>query len=336
MHNDAEEQSRIKTRFIILSDTHGEPLAASLHNKEADVAIHCGNLTQHSTIKELHTTLQLLRAITAPIKLVIAGNHDFTLDDVAFENKLLEGDGMAGETLDRSLVKQRFGDFGEARNLLLQAKDEGIFFLGEGTHSLSLENGALLQLYASPYTPGQSGRGNWGFQYQDREDHVFNIEQGTDVVISHGPPHGVLDRTMERQRLGCPDLFAAVARQQPLLHCFGHVHRGWGAKMVSWRPEISKKPSHFTDIDNEKSVVIGSLFLSQNSDPHLHDPNDAMSKREEYRSTSHCEGEEIVLGNGKTLFINASIKGDGDGNNRVPWVVDILLPKSALNEKRIQ
>jgi hypothetical protein len=90
--------------------------------------------------------------------------------------------------------------------------------------------------------------------------HDFSIPKGIDIVVTHGPPRGVLDMTADRQRAGCPELFAAVARARPRVHCFGHIHEGWGAKKVVWRgTEASQQPSHFTDGDNERSAVVESL-----------------------------------------------------------------------------
>lgn len=317
MHTSTDKKHTVKTRFFIISDTHGEPLTISTQGVKADVAIHCGDLTEHSTIQELRITLQLLKEIDAPIKLVIAGNHDFTLDEDAFQKKLAEGDRIAGETLDRSLVKQTFGEFGVARKMLQDAKDDyGIVFLDEGMHRFFLENGAELSVFASPYTP--SNGGDWAYQYAAK-DHLFDIAINTSVVVTHGPPHGILDRTSDRKRIGCPELFSALATTQPLMHCFGHVHHGWGAKFVSWRTTISDAPSHFTDIDNEQSFLLDSLTSLKQSGTCVNDD------QRQCRETSHCLGDEHPLTNGKTLFVNASIKGD-DGKSHLPWIVEIDLP----------
>lgn len=45
------------------------------------------------------------------------------------------------------------------------------------------------------------------------------IPAGTDVLISHCPPAGVLDNGM-----GCPVLRRAVAEARPRVHVFGHIH----------------------------------------------------------------------------------------------------------------
>jgi Icc-related predicted phosphoesterase len=320
--------SSIGTKVLILSDTHGlrfgierEPLAS------ADVAIHCGDLTEGSKLQEFKETIELLKEIDAPVKIVIAGNHDFSLDDRVFEGKIAESSRLAEEDL-QTMIKEEYGDYGVAKKQLVEARDHGIIFLEEGSHAIYLENGGLLRLYASPYTPATSDSQDWGFQYHGAHD--FAIGKGTDIVVTHGPPHGIMDRTKKKQRVGCPHLFAAVARAQPRLHCFGHVHNGWGAKLVSWRDQISDNPTHFSDIDHAQSVVIESLAsLEGVKCGSLEDKKAREVVIEQYHSQRCCTSIHYNHGenpraSGKTLFINASLMG-GEGLRQYPWLVDIDL-----------
>ncbi|MCJ1355266.1 MAG: hypothetical protein MMC33_005257 [Icmadophila ericetorum] len=141
------------------------------------------------------------------------------MDNLAFEKKVAE----ATPPLDLELVVKDYGALGEARQLFEEAKDAGIMLLDEGTHHFTLEGGALLTVYASPYAPAL---GAWGFQYQPERGHDFSIESGVDIVVTHGPPKGIMDYTNGRERAGCPYLFAAVAQARPRVHCFGHIHEG--------------------------------------------------------------------------------------------------------------
>ncbi|ETS88197.1 hypothetical protein PFICI_02025 [Pestalotiopsis fici W106-1] len=319
--------STVKTSVLILSDTHGEEF--DVPPQYADVAIHCGDLTEESKIAEFRTTLDLLRRLDAPLKLVVAGNHDFTLDTPTFMERLSE----APEHLDDDLVKREFGDFGEARKLIDDAKDAGIVFLDEGNYQFTLANGSRLRVYATPVTPGKGG---WGFKYDPESGHDFVISEGTDIVISHGPPLGVLDYTDSRTRAGCPHLFGAVARTRPRLHCFGHIHEGWGAKLVTWRDRLNDAPSHFTDVDNNRSTVIDKLA---NMIPNKFDTEEsAAEKKAKARShvqrgcatTSHCSGDAEPLRPGEqTLFVNASSQGNHPQLPHQPfWMVNIELPTS--------
>jgi hypothetical protein len=236
----------ISTRVLVLSNSHGEapqrPLTAS-----ADVAIHCGDITEESKLDEFRAAITMLKAIDAPVKLVIAGNHDFTLDDKAFSKTRQE----ISSTIDESALKRTYGDLGEAKALFdtEETRAAGIMFLDEGTHRIPLANGALMTVYASPYTPSKSS--GWGYQYDPSQgEHDWTIDSTVDLAMTHSPPRGIFDYTGSKTRVGSPGLFAAIAKAKPKVHCFGHIHEYWGAKLVKWRPELSDEPSHFTDIDN--------------------------------------------------------------------------------------
>ncbi len=328
----------IKTRFLILSDTHGEKglVAPKL---PVHVAIHCGDLTNKSKLDEFRTTLGLLEQINAPLKLVIAGNHDFTLDIPMFAQKRAEAERIY--SIEPELWKRGYGDFGEVRQLFEDAKKDGIMFLDEGVHHFNLDNGASLTVYASPFTPSLGA--DWGFQYirgdeyRQGEVHDFKIDSNpkVDVVITHGPPEGVLDRTTSKKRGGCEQLFVAVARARPRLHCFGHIHEGWGAKLVAWRDTpTSETPSHLTAIDNDASVVVDRLSALC---PGECDTADDRMEKEAllrslralgYRATDHCAGSAHPIMPGRTtLFANTAIKSTKEGEPpQLPWVIDIDLP----------
>lgn len=320
----------IKTRFLIISDTHGMEFGPEVRPLErADVAIHCGDLTNESKLEDFRASIRTLKDLNAPLKLVIAGNHDFTLDSHTFKQKVAE----AGAVLDGDSILREYGEFGEARQLFEDVKDEGVMFLDEGTHNFTLDNGASLTVFASPWTPSF---GSWGFQYHLDEGHEFSIEKGTDVVITHGPPKGILDYTISRDRAGSSDLFEAIARARPRIHCFGHIHEGWGGKLVTWRDQLSEKPSHFTDIDNERSFLVEKLAGLR---PSKYDTPETMAEKERKRehlhrerciATSHCAKDSKPVQRGaQTLFVNASISGMAmDYPVQPAWLIDIELPKA--------
>lgn len=54
------------------------------------------------------------------------------------------------------------------------------------------------------------------------------VPETTDVLVTHGPPFGVLDRTWLGEDVGCADLEAALVRIRPRLHLFGHIHEAYG------------------------------------------------------------------------------------------------------------
>ncbi|EFR03267.1 metallophosphoesterase domain-containing protein 2 [Nannizzia gypsea CBS 118893] len=302
----------MKTRFLILSDTHAIPYTPP--NQYADVALHCGDLTENSTLEEYRSAVHLLKQVNAPIKLAIAGNHDFTLDIPCYKSR------MERAPVDRhTRLMEEFGDFGEARRLL---EDAGIILLDEGIHRFNLANGASLSIYASPYTPAF---GYWGFQYDREEGHEFNME-GVDIAMTHGPPKGLLDKTIVSDEAGCTNLLEAVSKARPKIHCFGHIHEAWGAKLVTWKsaslPTFNSNP-----VDEEKSALINSLTGARDSNSLL----DTLKSHQDqgYYAVSYCSDDQTPIQSGQqTLAINASIRGRGRNNYQLPWLVDIELPKA--------
>jgi Icc-related predicted phosphoesterase len=58
------------------------------------------------------------------------------------------------------------------------------------------------------------------------------IPEGTDVLITHGPPFGTLDKDeIGGPHMGCRDLTRAILRVKPRLHVFGHVHGAYGKEL---------------------------------------------------------------------------------------------------------
>ena len=64
---------------------------------------------------------------------------------------------------------------------------------------------------------------------KDRKRLYAQIPQDIDVLISHGPPYGILDLAPgSHLHQGCGELLDAVMRVRPRLHVFGHVHGAYG------------------------------------------------------------------------------------------------------------
>ena len=135
-----------------------------------------------------------------------------------------------------------------------------------------------------------------------------------------------MDYTDSRVRAGSSSLFAAIARSRPALHCFGHIHEGWGAKLVNWREELSEYPSHFTDIDNDQSKIIENLArITATSFDDATATAEKTKKREEYLGRGYCTAKLSGHRSNQTLFVNASIEALEEGTQQLPWIVDIEL-----------
>ncbi|MGB3112224.1 MAG: hypothetical protein WBB84_04515, partial [Candidatus Omnitrophota bacterium] len=48
------------------------------------------------------------------------------------------------------------------------------------------------------------------------------------ILITHGPPKGVLDRVANGLRAGSESILNLVKNKQPIFHIFGHIHEAFG------------------------------------------------------------------------------------------------------------
>lgn len=130
----------------------------------------------------------------------IAGNHDFALEL-----------GGPGRTLQRKAI-----------------------YLQDG-----LAKAAGLRIYGTPWSRKV---GPWAFGLPERAPGTrldlatayAAIPRGVDVVLTHGPPAGFLDRTRDGRSLGSGSLLARLRAVQPRLVVFGHIHEAAGRLDWHW------------------------------------------------------------------------------------------------------
>lgn len=344
---DQTAPEKIKTRILIISDTHGHKLhtkadGASTEDEletgkstlvptgfreplpAADVAIHCGDLTVRTTLKEYDDTFSMLRAIQAPLKLVIAGNHDLALDAHYWRENFSGGRIREGEQNKEVPAK--------VRQIIDAAKADGVQYLDEGVHEFTLENGARLKVYSSQYTPVYGG---WAFQYE--EEHNFDIPFGVDVAMTHGPPYGVLDEPHYGGRhAGCAYLFDAVHKARPKIHCFGHIHEAWGMLHVQWKEGSSDEPTDIETVaDEERSFRFDLQSLTPNrrvDDEETQQKKSKklvdLSKKRGIHVNIGADGEKPLVVGEQTLFINAAIMSLRYRPTQMPFVIDMDLDKA--------
>lgn len=286
----------------------------------------------------------MLRAIRAPLKIVIAGNHDCALDGNFWSGEsAVENHGFKPIPRDPEYRT-------EALEMIEAAEEDGVVYIpDEGVHKFILGNGAVLTIFVSPWTPEY---GYWGFQYPPEKGHKFDIPAGIDIAMTHGPPRGVLDLAgfkiprygMMPTPAGCPDLFTAVARAKPRVHCFGHIHEAWGAYLARWKTpdtnaETKDKITAQDAIDGESSKSIVKL---EDLKPMTHaDPPATPEQVARLLELAKARGvyidfdKETQGRDGETLFINAAIQGYRQKASQLPFIVDILLDKATSDAKRV-
>lgn len=157
---------------------------------DGDVLIHAGDGCKRGTIDEAKAWLDALRRQPHPHKLVIAGNHDRCF---------------------------------EATPELARPLTHGLTYLQDDETTI-----AGLRFWGAPWQPWFL---SWAFNLQRGAEIAQKwalIPADTDVLITHGPPHGILDRTYDGRPVGCEALRQVVDRIAPRVHVFGHIHEAYG------------------------------------------------------------------------------------------------------------
>lgn len=175
-------------KLVIISDTHRREPELP----DGDVLIHCGDLTYRGDIQESYQQLVWLSVQKHKFKIVVAGNHEL---------------GWQSDEVRRWL----FAGFPRLINL----HNNGISLYG-------------IEFWGSPVQPCFH---NWAFQKQrgkELQEHWKQIPEGTDVLITHGPPKGFGDMNIHDGRFGDDDLLNRVLEIKPQIHCYGHAHHGYG------------------------------------------------------------------------------------------------------------
>ena len=99
-----------------------------------------------------------------------------------------------------------------------------------------------LKIYGTPWTKSFKGINKHCKAFTcDTEDELrekFNlIPDDTDILISHGPPYGVLDevqRYKHHENCGSVALREALDRVKPKINVFGHIHEK-GSRTVVYK-----------------------------------------------------------------------------------------------------
>ena len=176
-------------KIIFISDTHNQHKKLVL--PKGDMIIHAGDISGRGKPHEIQAFLDWYSALPYSYKIFIGGNHDFMLEQNA----------------------RQFAEIIPANCIYLRNDSIEI----EGIH-----------IWGSPVTPWFY---DWAFNRHRGEDikrYWDQIPEETDILITHGPPHGILDKTARGDLAGCEELTEALARIKPRIHAFGHIHEAYG------------------------------------------------------------------------------------------------------------
>lgn len=188
-------------KIDLISDTHMQHDKIQLPG--GDILIHAGDMSSSGTIKEIYPFLQWFAAQKYNHLILIPGNHDF-----GFE--------------------QAFGVFADEckRKHITLLNDSGVEVEG-------------VKIWGSPIQPEFY---DWAFNRKRGEEirrHWDMIPDDTEILVTHGPPESILDRTYHGENVGCKDLYYKIIQTKIKLHVFGHIHEAAGYKYVDGRTYVN-------------------------------------------------------------------------------------------------
>jgi len=222
-------------KILHISDTHGYhgllPIPDGL-----DIIIHSGDASNHRSPymnrEEMLNFIEWYGTLLVPYRIFVAGNHD--------------------TSIEAGLITKK--DF----------EDRGIIYL---ENDFTYIEG--LKIWGSPITPS-FGQG-WAFNRERGKIHKIwdKIPNDTDIVVTHGPCHGILDHSYSRENVlescGCRNLKKRIMDIKPRLFMSGHIHNtkdiiNAGTMQISVLPTIFSNGSVVTDGKFGLLSSSGNLF----------------------------------------------------------------------------
>ncbi|MCW5959686.1 MAG: metallophosphatase domain-containing protein [Pyrinomonadaceae bacterium] len=182
-------------RIVCISDTHN--CNEQIRVPDGDILVHAGDATISGTVAEVAAFNRWFSGLPHKHKIFVAGNHD----------RLFE--------TNNSL----------AREML----NENITYLQDS--SVEIDG---LKIYGSPWQPRFF---DWAFNLMrgaELAEKWALIPDDTEILITHGPPYGILDEVPRRffvENTGCEELIKKVeylSGKKLKAHIFGHIHCGYG------------------------------------------------------------------------------------------------------------
>lgn len=177
-------------KIVAISDTHCKHRELIL--PQADMIIHAGDISSIGKESEVKDFLNWYADLDYKYKLFIAGNHDYFFEIAEQE--------VISNTIPETII---------------YLNDSGIVIEG-------------IKIWGSPVQPWFY---NWAFNKQrgkEISEHWKLIPKDTDILITHGPPYGILDKNTYGKKVGCIDLLHKIQKTKIKKHIFGHIHEGYG------------------------------------------------------------------------------------------------------------
>lgn len=187
--------------ITLISDTHNKHKQITSSLPGGDLILHAGDLSSLGYKHEIESFCTWFNKLNNyEFKVFISGNHDFMFEK------------------DPDQAKEIYSSY------------KNIDYLQDNGMKIQIGDGPEVKIYGSPWQPEFY---NWAFNLPrngtELEEKWSAIPEDTDILITHGPAHGYLDRVIGGwENLGCEKLTEAIKIKKPKIHVCGHIHSGYG------------------------------------------------------------------------------------------------------------
>lgn len=189
-------------RIICISDNHEQNLMTKWTWPEGHILVHAGDLTAmggESKVLKMAKQLSRLRLTMGYSRvLYVPGNHD-----KSFAN-------------ERTTATNIMNAYGIDTLIDQYVVIDGLTFYGCPWIQLQPED--TLKLHEDALA----------FSRLDCREHFDKIPVNTDVLITHQPPGGILDKTDNGESIGSSQLANRLRYLKTITYIFGHNHSGHG------------------------------------------------------------------------------------------------------------
>lgn len=222
-------------RIVCISDTHNKLPKILNDIPNGDILIHAGDFSLTGIKQDIAAYRNAIESLPHAHKVLIAGNHDITLNtDYYKKNGRRFHSGLESEE-----ARSQYSI--ECKTIMTDHnKQNGYYYLEDEGCTIDFVNSAAqlernnhcsvsVNIYGSPWQPEFC---DWAWNLplgNELKEKWDMIPAFTDILITHGPPKGILDKSYNGTECGCDNLLDCVKnRVKPRLHIFGHIHESYG------------------------------------------------------------------------------------------------------------
>jgi len=190
-------------RLTFISDTHTKHHQLTNDLVGGDLIIHAGDSTSRGYEFEIKNFIEWFSGLdNYTHKIFIAGNHDWGF--------------QTNPNMCNDLLKL----------------NNNVTYLEDNLEIIGTDYESSIKVWGSPWQPTFY---NWAFNLPRNGEELKEkwdlIPNDIDILITHGPPHGILDvSSYGGVNVGCELLMESVMVKKPKIHIFGHIHSDFGYK----------------------------------------------------------------------------------------------------------